>query len=292
MQTLKELQEQSRWLLNHASNVSSQFGEDGVIAKALELLPERNHWCIEFGAWDGKKYSNTYNLITAHGYKGVLIEADAARFRDLQRTHDAQKNILINAAVGFTEQDSLETLLRGHSVPDDPDLLSIDIDGNDYHVWAATKKLRPKLVVIEFNPTISNSVRFIQEQHNDVTQGSSPEALVELARNKGYELICVTMCNLIFVESRYFSLFNIHDNSLAVMRDDSQIPHLFFGFDGHVFLHGDTSLTWNPRVTLRESRVQALPRRLQKYPDNYTGFERRLFEWWLRLQQGRTKSER
>src|SRR5260370_27894954 len=90
MQTLKELQEQSRWLLNHASNVTSQFGEDGIIAKALELLPQRNHSCIEFGACDGKKYSNTYNLITAHVYRDLLIEANAFRFRDLQLTHDAQ----------------------------------------------------------------------------------------------------------------------------------------------------------------------------------------------------------
>ena len=290
MQTLKELQEQSRWLLNHASNVTSQFGEDGVIAKALELLPERNHWCIEFGAWDGKKFSNTYNLITAHGYRGVLIEADAVRFRDLQRTHDARKNILINAAVGFTDKDSLETLLRGHPIPDDVDLLSIDIDGNDYHVWGAICKLRPKLVVIEFNPTIANPVRFVQEPRLGVAHGSSAAALIELARAKGYELICATTCNLIFVESRYFALFNIPDNSLAVMRDDSEIPHLFFGFDGHVFLHGDTSLTWNPRVALRENSIQALPRRLQKLPGNYTGFDRWLFKWWLRLRWGGNNS--
>jgi hypothetical protein len=289
MQTLKELQEQSRWLLNHASNVTSQFGEDGIIAKALELLPERNHWCIEFGAWDGKKCSNAYNLITAHGYRGVLIEANAVRFRDLQRTHDAQKNILINAAVGFTEKDSLETLLRGHPIPDDVDLLSIDIDGNDYHIWGAIYKLRPKLVVIEFNPTIANPIRFVQQPGLGVTHGSSAAALIELARAKGYELICATTCNLIFVESCYFALFNIPDNSLAVMRDDSETPHLFFGYDGHVFLHGDRSLPWNPRVTLRESSIQALPRRLQKLPDNYTGFERWLFKWWLRLRCGGIK---
>jgi hypothetical protein len=286
MQTLKELQEQSRWLLNHASNVTSQFGEDGVIARALEVLPERNHWCVEFGAWDGKKYSNTYNLITAHGYRGVLIETDAVRFRDLQRTHDGQKNILINAAVGFTEKDSLEALLRGHPVPDDVDLLSIDIDGNDYHVWGAIHKLRPKLVVIEFNPTIANPVRFIQQPRLGVTHGSSAAAIIELGRAKGYELICAISCNLIFVDSCYFALFNISDNSLAVMRDDSETPHLFFGYDGHIFLHGDTALRWNPRVTLRESRIQALPQRLQKYPDNYTGFERWLFKWWLRLRWG------
>jgi hypothetical protein len=59
---LKQLQEQSRWLSRHASNVTSQCGEDGIIAKALSLIPERTFWCVEFGAWDGKLYSNTYDL--------------------------------------------------------------------------------------------------------------------------------------------------------------------------------------------------------------------------------------
>jgi hypothetical protein len=66
-----------------------------------------------------------------------------------KRAHDRQKNILINAAVGFSESNSLDALLRDHSVPADVDLLSINIDGNDYHAWDAIRKLRPKLVVIE-----------------------------------------------------------------------------------------------------------------------------------------------
>ena len=86
MQTLKELQEKSRWLPRHASNVTSQSGEDGIIPKALELLRNRNGGCIEFGAWDGRNLSNTYNVITAHDYRGVLIEADAMRFRELPQS--------------------------------------------------------------------------------------------------------------------------------------------------------------------------------------------------------------
>ena len=282
--TLKELKEQSRWLLRHASNVTSQCGEDGIIAKALELLPERNGWCIEFGAWDGRHCSNTYNLITASGYRGVLIEADPAKFQELQRTHDAQKNILLKAAVGFEDADSLDALLRGRHVPTDVDLLSIDIDGNDYHVWSAIKLLRPKLLVIEFNPTIANAVRFVQEKRNGVNQGASAAALIELGRSMDYELICALEWDLIFVDARYYRLFNISDNSLAVMRDDSKTPHLFIGFDGHIFLEGvELSVPWNPQVKLRESDVQALPTRLRKYPENYTSFEKWLFKWWLRL---------
>jgi hypothetical protein len=64
----------------------------------------------------------------------------------LQKTHDPQKNVLINAVVGFDECNSLDVLVDGED---------IYIDGNDYHVWAAINSLRPKLVVIEFNPTIA-----------------------------------------------------------------------------------------------------------------------------------------
>ncbi len=45
---LKQLQEQSRWLSRQASNVTSQCGEDGIIASALSRLPERTSWCVEF----------------------------------------------------------------------------------------------------------------------------------------------------------------------------------------------------------------------------------------------------
>ncbi len=43
----------SNWLLDYGKNVYSQTGEDGVIEKILDILPDRDSWCVEFGAWDG-----------------------------------------------------------------------------------------------------------------------------------------------------------------------------------------------------------------------------------------------
>ena len=51
------------WLLDYASNSYSQAGEDGVIAKILAMLPENDHWCVEFGASDGLVLSNVRRLI-------------------------------------------------------------------------------------------------------------------------------------------------------------------------------------------------------------------------------------
>ena len=294
---LSELQEQARWLTRHASNVTSQSGEDGIIAKALSLLPERTSWCVEFGAWDGKLHSNSYDLIMSHGYRGVFIEADPVRFRDLEQTHGASgRNVLLNAFVGFSKSDSLDVLLSRCEIPKNFDLLSIDIDGNDYHVWEAMHEFQPKLVVIEFNPTLSNSILFVQEKEPRTNHGSSPASLVELGKRKGYELIAATALNLLFVSSEHYGAFGIADNSLALMRDDSRVPQIFFGYDGHVFLSeanvtGSIGVGWH-HLELRESDVQVLPKRLQKYPDQYTRFERLQYLLKCGLQDPRRSWQR
>jgi len=286
---VKELQEQSRWLLSCASNVTSQCGEDGIVAKALSLLPERTSWCVEFGAWDGKFLSNTYDLVTSQNYKGVYIEADPARFVDLEKTHGASRtNVLINAFVGFTKADSLDVLLSKCDIPKKFDLLSIDIDGNDYYAWEAVEEYHPALVLVEFNPTMSNSSMFVQKKAPKITQGSSPAALVELGRRKGYELIAVTHLNLLFVSAEYYGAFGIADNSLSLMRDDSDVPQIFVGYDGHVFLSqanvtGSITLPWHG-LKLKESAVQVLPKRYQKYPSQYSAAEK----WVHRVKLGLT----
>ncbi len=295
---LEQLIEQSRWLSHHASDITSQAGEDGIIAKALSLLPHQTFWCVEFGAWDGKQISNTYELIESHDYRGVFIEADANKFRDLERTHGSSgKHVLVNAFVGFTKADSLDVLLSKCDIPAQFDLLSIDIDGNDYHVWEAVENYRPSLVVIEFNPTISNSIHYVQKKDNSVSQGSSPASLVELAKRKGYELVAVTFVNLIFVVAEYYEAFGIKDNSLTVMRDDSKVPQVFVGYDGHVFLSeagesGFITLPWHHRLKLKERNVQVLPKRLQKYPERYSMVER--LQWYAKfgLQQPRLAMRR
>lgn len=63
-------------LLNFASNVTSQFGEDGIIQRIFEIIPPSHKYCVEFGAWDGKYFSNCYNLIVNKGWSGAFIEAN------------------------------------------------------------------------------------------------------------------------------------------------------------------------------------------------------------------------
>lgn len=274
---LAKLKLASRWLSEYSQNITSQGGEDGIIEKALSLLPEQDHWCVEFGAWDGKHTSNTFHLVDQRGFSVVLIECDRERYEKLCTDYPhKERATFLNTFVGWRESDGLDYLLRKQSVPRTFDFLSIDIDGNDYHVFAAINEYKPKLILIEYNSTIANAVEFSQPADPGCQQGSSAASLIRLAKQKGYELIAVTKLNLLFVDQTYYPLFNIPDNSLAVMRDEEP-NYVFFGYDGTVFLDGRCCLEWHPGLRLRSDRIQVLPRFLRSYQPSYTFLQRSLF---------------
>src|SRR5262245_2337909 len=189
------------YLLNrHARNVHSQTGEDGIIERALEIIGESDEWCVEFGGWDGLHFSNCARLLRDRGFSGVFVEPNPDKFQQLETNYrDFPKVSAINTYVGFTATENLDTLLKGAPIPQDFDFLSIDIDGNDYHVWKAIQHLRPKLICIEFNPTIPSEVDFVQEANPRVQQGASLAAMIRLGKEKGYELVCATEWNSFFV---------------------------------------------------------------------------------------------
>lgn len=281
---------QPAWLLDHARNVHSQFGEDGVIEQILRTLPEHDKWCVEFGAWDGVYLSNTRHLIESAGYSAVLIEGDQKRFAALQQKDAGNDRIFpVHAFVGFTADDGLDAILARLPTPPDFDFLSIDVDGNDYHIWKAVSAYRPKVVCIELNPTIATGVRFVQRADPAVNHGSSLTSLVELAEEKGYRLVSVLPVNALFVDAKYFPLFGIDDNRPETLRKDTRhVTHIFSGYDGTVFLQGNQQLPWHG-LPIREPAVQVLPKLLRRHPDNYNRVEKvalglfRMLSWPRRL---------
>jgi len=271
------------WLLQYSRDVYSQGGEDGIIEKVLEILPDRDRWCVEFGAWDGTYLTNTRNLIETQDYRAVLIEADPRRFESLERNYSDREDVItLNEYVGISHHNSLDYLLSRTPIPAAFDLLSIDVDGNDYHVWKSVTSYRPKVVVIEYNPTIPTHIGFVQPADPTVNQGSSLSSIVDLGNAKGYELVSVTRLNAIFVRREYYSLFHIASNAPEVLRTDlGAITYIFSGYDGRVFLRGNMLLPWHA-IRLRESKFQQVPYLLREFPGNYT-FLHKWALWMYRL---------
>ena len=268
------MNQKSAWLLDHAKDVYTQTGEDGILEKILETLPNTDQWCVEFGAWDGKHLCNSRNLILNNNYNAVMIEGSASKAKELAQTYkDHPRVIPMNTFVGYTKDDNLDTLLADTDIPLDFDFLSIDVDGNDYHIWKAMGKYKPKIVCIEYNPTMATGVHFVQEAAPTVMRGSSPSAINQLAKEKGYALVCVTDLNLIFVRNEYFELFEIQDNTLQTLRQNENfVTHLFCGYDGRILLQGSKRMPWH-RTEIKppfDRIMEQIPESLHGFPDDYT----------------------
>ncbi|MBT2298870.1 hypothetical protein J7E70_00185 [Variovorax paradoxus] len=269
LRRIKRIKAESAYLRNqHASDVTSQFGEDGIISKILDLIGRTNCWCVEFGAWDGKYLSNTWNLINNEGWCGVLIEGAYDRYAALNDSYRlrAGQVFVQHGYVGWQSNDDLDSYLSSTPIPNDLDVLSIDIDGNDWHVWSALKNYRPRLVVIEFDPTASNELYFVQDADASLNQGASLRAMVELAQGKGYELAATTYTNAFFVLTEEFPKLNIADNSIDAIHESHIEIQICQGYDGTLFAAGHLMLNWHG-IPLVQEDFQVIPAALRKYPD-------------------------
>jgi hypothetical protein len=159
----------------------SQNGEDGILEVLFGRIGVTNKFCVEFGAEDGVQ-TNTRYLVQKKGWKALLLDG---------RENPVESGI----QQAFITAENIEELFAKYRVPEHFDLLSIDIDGNDYWVWKAITKFKPRVVVMEYNahipPTESRTIPYNASFVWDGTDyyGVSLLALKKLGEEKGYTLL-------------------------------------------------------------------------------------------------------
>lgn len=170
--------------------MSSQGREDAILADIFARIGTTTRIAVEVGARDGVKGSNTHALRLA-GWSCVLLDSHP----QAPEVHQ----------VWLTVENIVPTFQR-FGVPVSFDLLSIDVDGNDYHLWHGLVAYMPRVVVIEYNchfaPDEVAVMPYAPRRRWDKTTyyGASAAALVALGRRKGYSLVAYTpRQNLIFV---------------------------------------------------------------------------------------------
>lgn len=171
-------------------NCFSQNKEDGIIEQVLSRIGIVRGRCVEFGGADGTFCSNTANLIV-NGWKGKLIEGDEILFSQMLNNRALPDDCVMENA--FVTEENINHLVG------ECDLLSIDIDGNDYNVWKAYKS-KPAVVVVEINSS------YAPDDNRICDEGTAFKPMVELGIKKGYFLLCHTG-NLVFVDEKYRKLF-------------------------------------------------------------------------------------
>jgi len=182
-------------LTDYASSINAQFGEDGIIEWCLRRLGLGPGTVLDVGASDGRECSNSLYMRDVLGWERILIEADEALYL---RQEEHERDTRIWAAIEPTGPTSIDELAGGRRV----DVLSLDIDGEDYNVLKYLQ-MRPRLICAAFNQTIP-----IHLEITSPALGCSLSALVRMMSFKGYGFIGATHCNAFFVQTADLVNFN------------------------------------------------------------------------------------
>ena len=187
----------------------------------------------------------------------MLFEANPARAAELSALYEDRIDVHTSSTlVQIQGESSLSKLLRHHNVPLDFEFITIDVDGADYWIWQGIgNEYHPCIVCIEFNPTISNDIYFVQEPDSRVQQGSSLLALVKLGESLGYKLVVTTTFNAIFVRNDLFSRLPSGDYSIAALHSTTMVTELFQTYDGELMFVGPKKLLWH-RIPINPQKMQ------------------------------------
>jgi hypothetical protein len=194
----------------------SQADEDGITLEILRRMGRQGAGVYaEMGVGDGLE--NNTLVLAALGWKGFWVGGETLKPRLDGRATDRfaylQHWVTLDNLLGLFA----EGLIRVNSTA--VDVLSLDLDGNDYHFVEALLQASytPKLFIVEYNakflPPIEFKINYDakQEWQSDDYFGASLASFSKLFSRFGYRLVCCnshTGSNAFFVRGDQAHLFD------------------------------------------------------------------------------------
>jgi hypothetical protein len=200
----------------------SQNGEDGIIDVLSRRILRPNRYFIEIGASDGLENNTTW-LALARRFSGIWVEGDKAT-SDWCRYLFTSLNYGVESVCMFvTKENAMEVTKR--ALFPNPDVFSLDIDGNDFHVAEAilSSGLRPRIVIVEYNsafgPQRSVTIPYREDfrgarvHGENLYYGCSVAVWKKLFSRFGYAFVTVDTngTNAIFVDPSEFDIGFLRD---------------------------------------------------------------------------------
>lgn len=167
----------------------SQHGEDGVIHHIFKAIGVTNKIAVEIGV-SVSSYGGVENNTTLLSQNGWSLYW----FDIVDPPLVPQNCVFIKDCV---TKDNIASHFERLNIPKEFDLLSIDIDSNDYYIREALKDYAPRVVISEYNGCFDGTVEHIMPYdesyvwpgHSDRTYGASLKSVTNQANNMGYDLV-------------------------------------------------------------------------------------------------------
>lgn len=203
-------------------NVFTTADEDGIILNIFSKTGTTNKTFIDIGSNDCIN-SNCANLAFHHNWNGIFIDGNSSvlkRGKYIYKKHFGKTENRFSFIHSIVTVNNINEILSSGLPEKDIDLLSIDLDGNDYFIWQAITGVNPRVVIVEVQVEKGNADFIPDHQHafekyeSDSPKGASPKSMQKLAASKGYQFVMANKgCyNLFFV--RKDCMFNLKELSI------------------------------------------------------------------------------
>lgn len=179
---------------SYGYKVYSQNDEDGIIQEIFKRIGITNKVFVEFGVGDGLE-SNSHYLLHKD-WSGLWIDGNTDSISKIKNTFNSViQSGYLKVKCAFITKENINSLIEDAGIKGEIDLLSIDIDGNDYYVWESINVVQPRVVVIEYNgkfpPDYFWKMAYNQDHVWDGSDlhGASLKAYEILGKKLGYQLV-------------------------------------------------------------------------------------------------------
>lgn len=191
----------------------SQADEDGITLEIIRRLGLKTGTFVEIGVGNGLE--NNTLILLANGWRGFWIGG-----QDVDFNHEVNPKRFAFTKAWVSLENIFDLIQRGlrNLATRDVDVLSLDLDGNDYYFAREilNKGILPKVFILEYNakfpPPIKWSIKYDAAhswRHSDYF-GASLALLNELLAGFSYTLVCCnagTGANAFFVRNEYLDRF-------------------------------------------------------------------------------------
>lgn len=212
--------------------VFSQFEEDGKLLFVFSVLGMGNKTFVDIGSNDCVN-SNCANFVVHFNWKGLFIDGDKSLIEIGKRFYNNIPNkwsYKPKFEHSFVTKENINETIKRNGFEGEIELLSIDIDGNDYWIWEALEIITPKVVLIESqvafgdkNLIVPYQEKWNEDVENNFYSGASTLAFVKLGQKKGYRLVGSNEYgnNLFFVKN------GLAENELPEIAFETTLKHPF-----------------------------------------------------------------
>jgi hypothetical protein len=179
--------------------IYSECDEDGIFVFLFAVIGTHSKTFVDIGSADGIN-SNCANLAINFGWHGLFIDSNPQRVARGERFYNKHSDTFLyppKFVCAMVKRANINQLITSAGFCGEIDLLSIDIDGNDYWVWDALECVQPRVVCIETNIEFGYRNIVVPYDEDWVYPGvyppdylgASPVAMLKLAERRGYRLI-------------------------------------------------------------------------------------------------------